>query len=183
MPRSTGDVVRALGNGLTAAVALALAWMMKDFYRRAGTDDLEWLLAPTVKLTSLCAGTRFELEPGHGYLSRELRYEIVPACAGVNFLVAAFLCLGLGLAHTCSSWLERLALLVSSAGAALVTTVLANTARLSIAARLHAAGSAFGPLTPARLHCAVGVGVYFLFLIALFSLAARVRGPVHEPAR
>ena len=156
---------------------------MKDFYRRAGADDLGWVLAPTVKLTSLCAGARFELEPGHGYLSRELRYEIVPACAGVNFLVAAFLCVSLGLAHTCSSWLERAALVTSSAAAATITTVLANAVRLSIAARLHAAGAAFGPLTPARLHCAVGVAVYFVFLAALFALALRVREAVREPAQ
>lgn len=175
--------MRSLANGMVAVAALGLAWMLKDFYRRAGAEDLGWLLAPTVKLTSLCTGARFELEPGHGYLSRELRYEIVPACAGVNFLVAAFLCPCLGLAHACSSWLERLVLLVSSAAAALVTTVLANTARLSIAARLHADGASLGPLTPARLHCGVGVVVYFLFLIALFSLAVRVRGAVHEPAR
>jgi len=48
--------------------------------------------------------------------------------------------------------------------------------RIGVAVRLHEAGASFGPLTPSRLHCAEGVAIYFLFLLALFAAAVRVAG-------
>jgi hypothetical protein len=71
------------------------------------------------------------------------------------------------------------ALVLGSAAAAYLATVLANAARIAVAIRLHEAGAALGPMTPSRLHCAEGVAVYFLFLLVLFSAAARVTGVRH----
>jgi exosortase K len=101
---------------------------------------------------------------------------VVPACAGVNFLITAFLSLCLGLAPACRSLRARAGVVVASGAAAYAVTVLANATRLSIAMRLHENGAALGWLTPARLHCAVGVAVYFLFLAALFAVATRALG-------
>jgi len=163
-------------TALLVAFALGVAWAMKDFHRRAGFDELRWLLAPTVRLVELTTGVPFELEPHQGYLSRALRYDVVPACAGVNFVITAFLSLCLGLAPVCRSLRARAGLVVASAAAAYAVTVLANATRLSIAMRLHENGAAFGWLTPGRLHCAVGVAVYFVYLGALFALATRAFG-------
>ena len=169
-------------SGIVAAVALGVAWALKDFYRRAGFDELRWVLAPTVRLVEWSTGSAFELEAHHGYLSRALRFEVVPACAGVNFLIAAFLSLSLGLLGCCQSSPARAALLPASAGAAYAATVLANATRLTIAVRLHEARCALGWLTPERLHCVAGVAVYFLFLSSLFALAARMSGARRVPA-
>jgi len=160
-----------LGSAVVVGLALGLVWALKEFNRSAGIEDLRWLLAPTVRLVELSTGSSFELETHHGYLSRSLRYEIVPACAGVNFLAAAFCSLWLGFAHLRTDLCGRAVLLASSALAAYATTVLANATRLTIAIRLHDAGTSFGVLTPERLHCGVGVAVYFLFLAGLFALA------------
>jgi exosortase K len=100
----------------------------------------------------------------------------------VNFMVAAFASLACGLAHTRSTICGRMGLLLASALAAYVVTVLANGTRLALAIRLHESGAAFGPLTPARLHCALGVAVYFAFLAALFVLGVRVTGAPRELA-
>ncbi len=165
-----------IANVVVIAFALGLAWGLKDFYARARFEDLTWVLAPTRRLVEWWSEGAFEVEPGRGYLSRDLLFEIVPACAGVNFMIVAFASLVGGLAHTCRSWTRRLALLIGSAFAAYGVTVIANAARITAAMRLHGAGVALGWLTPERLHCAVGVAIYFLFLSALFGFAARLTG-------
>lgn len=159
--------------------ALGVAWGLKDFYSRARFEDLLWVLGPTRRLVEWLSGARFEAEAGIGYLSRDHRFQIVPACAGVNFMIVAFVSLCLGLAHTCSGAGSRTALVLGGAAAAYATTVLANAARIALALHLQAAGTALGPLTQAQLHCAEGVAVYFVFLLVLFSAAARVSGVRH----
>jgi len=168
----------AVGDAAVAVVALVSAWALKAFYSRADVDALHWILAPTVWLVKMVSGVAFELEPHHGYLSRERCFLIAPACAGVNFLIVAFVSLCLGLVHTCSNAGSRAALVVCGAAAAYATTLLANAARIALALQLQATGTV-GPLTPARLHCAEGVAVYFLFLLVLYSAAARVTGVRH----
>jgi exosortase K len=158
------------------ALALGLAWALKAFYSRADFESLMWVLSPTRRLVQWLTAVRFEPEPGQGYLSRDRLYLIAPACAGVNFMIIAFVSLVAGLVHTRNTLPGRLALLVGSGLAAYGATVLANGARIALALKLHAAGATFGPLTADRLHCAVGVTVYLVFLFALFAAAVRVTG-------
>ena len=162
------------GDAAVAGVALGAAWALKAFYSRAGVDELGWILAPTVQLVQWTTGVAFELDAHHAWLSREQLFLVAPACAGVNFLIVAFVSLCLGLAPACSRARARVALVLGSAAAAWAATVLANATRIALALRLHEAGAAFGPLTPSRLHCAEGVAVYFLFLLGLFALAERL---------
>ena len=159
-----------------AGFALGLAWGLKDFYSRAHFEDLLWVLAPTRRLVEWLTGVAFEPEATQGYLSRDRLYQIVPSCAGVNFMIVAFTSLCCGLVHTLSTLRARLALIAASALAAYGVTVLANAVRIAIAIRLHEAGTSFGFLTPERIHCVEGVAVYFLFLCALFAVGARVTG-------
>jgi exosortase K len=163
-------------NVSVAAFALGLAWGLKDFYSRAGFDDLLWVLAPTAKMVEWLSGTSFELEPHRAYLSRDRLYEIIPACAGVNFMIAAFCSLSCGLVHTRPHLLARVQLVAASALAAYAATLLANATRIVIAVRLHETGASLGTLTPSRLHAAEGVAIYFLFLCLVFALGARVTG-------
>ena len=164
------------GDVAVAAVALVAAWALKAFYSRADADALQWILAPTVQLAHWAGGVAFEWEPHLGYVSREQRFLVAPACASVNFLIAAFVSLCLGLAPACRGARARCGLVLGSAVAAYAVTLLANATRIALAVRLHAAGAAFGPLSPERLHCALGVAVYFGFLLALFASASRVPG-------
>ena len=172
----------AAGDVAVATVALGTAWALKAFYSGAGADALRWILSPTVRLVAWTTGVTFELEPHHGYLSRDHLFLIAPACAGVNFLIVAFVSLCLGLAPACTRAGTRVALVLGSATAAYAGTVLANAARIALAVRLHEAGAGFGALTPARLHCAEGVAVYFVFLLAMFALAERITGARHDLA-
>ena len=162
------------------AVALGLAWALKAFYSRAGFDELRWVLDPTVRLVEVLGGGPFELEAHHGWLSRAHRFEVVPACAGLNFLIAAFLSLACGLARTCAGLRHGTTLVLAGALAAYAATLCANATRIVIAMRLHEGGWSWGPLTPDRVHRIEGVVVYFLFLALLFTAGARVSGADRE---
>lgn len=164
------------------AVALGAAWALKAFYSRADADALQWILAPTVKLAEWASGVAFAWEPHVGWMSRETLFLVAPACAGVNFLIAAFVSLCVGLAPACRGVGERAALVAGSAVVAYAATVLANATRIALAVRMHAAGAALGPLTPERLHCALGVAVYFGFLLVLFASASRLARGRHASA-
>jgi exosortase K len=168
---------------VTVAGALALAWWLKAFYSRAGFDDLRWLLDPTVRLAEAMGAGPFELEARTGWLSRARNFMVAPACAGMNFLIAAQLSLAVGLVGRCQSLRAGAGLLVGGAIAAWATTVLANALRITLAIQLHASGAGFGPFTPDHLHELLGIGVYFLFLVALFVAATRIAEPRHAPAR
>ena len=167
-----------MANLTVAAVALGLAWSLKAFYSRAHFDELRWVLDPTVRLAGALGAGSFELEAHHGWLSRAHRFEVVPACAGLNFLIAAYLSLCCGLARTCTRHRQRVALLFGGAAAAYTTTLLANATRIVLAIRLHDAAWSWGPLTPERAHLVVGVAVYSMALLALYSVASRLAGPI-----
>jgi exosortase K len=168
---------------LTVAAALGIAWWTKSFYSRAGFDELRWLLDPTVRLAEMLGSGWFELETHAGWLCRARNFAVVPACAGVNFLIAAFLSLAVGLAHRCRDLRGGAGVLLASVLAAYATTLLANALRIALAVRLHAARVGFGPFTTDRLHELLGICVYFGFLIALFAVTMRIAEPRHEPAR
>lgn len=170
-----------LADGAVAALALALAYRIKRFYSEAAFDDLGWVLAPTAKLVEWMTGATFELEPHRGYLSRELLFEIVPSCAGINFLIASFCCLVCGLVQRRPTVRGKLIHLAVSGVAAYLLTLLANATRIAIGLRLHQTGWSWGALTPDRLHRIEGIAVYFLFLCLAFWSAARWVGPRHDP--
>src|ERR1043165_6775548 len=68
---------------------------LKSYYATATPDELRWILAPTTWLVSLMSGRSFEFESFTGYMSSDRRFVIAVSCAGVNFLITAFLMLGL----------------------------------------------------------------------------------------
>jgi exosortase K len=75
--------------GILLLVALAM-WGMKRYYAEAPVDELQWILGPTATLVTALTSVPFEWEPGQGYLSRERFFLIAKACAGINFMIAAF---------------------------------------------------------------------------------------------
>ena len=164
------------GDAAVWAVTLAAAWGLKSFYSAARFDALRWILTPTVRLVERGSGVRFELSPHEGWLCREHGFLVAPVCAGVNFMIVAFVSLCLGLTHACANSGARVALVAGSAAAAYGATLLANATRIAIAVRLQETGAALGPLTPERLHLVLGIAVYLVFLLALFAVAERAVG-------
>ena len=152
------------------AVIFSSAFVLKFFYSTASVNELRWILAPTTFLVELISGRTFNFEMHAGYMSSDRSFLIATSCAGVNFLISAFLLLSIAkLWRRELSWkLLPAALLVSYA-----TTVIANTVRISTALHLQNSGIDIAGLNAKQLHRLEGILIYFGFLLLLFLLSER----------
>lgn len=154
-------------------LVLLCALGLKAFYSVAAPDDLLWILTPTTVLVELLSGRQFEFESYAGYMSSDHRFVIAVPCAGVNFLITAFLMLALrrlwrGRFERVSwTFIPVVALL------AYVATVLANTTRIWFALEMQAQSFSLTWLTNNQLHRLEGIVVYFVFLLLLFLVTER----------
>jgi exosortase K len=154
---------------LVGLCALAL----KFYYSTATADELRWILAPTTFFVELLSGKRFEFESLAGYMSSDRRFVIAVPCAGVNFLITAFLLLALR-----RLWRERFrgvswTMLPLAAVFAYGATIVANTARIWLALELRARAVEVSGLTNNQLHRIEGIVVYIGFLLLLFLVVER----------
>jgi exosortase K len=162
-------------------VVLGGALSMKFYYSAASVNQLRWILAPTTVLVEFVTGRHFTFESHAGYMSSDHTFLIAASCAGVNFLITAFLMLTIR-----HFWLGRLqqrnqaywrqwALLPFAAVMAYATTLVANTARISIALQMQQRSFKVSWLDAEQLHRLEGIVVYFGFLLLLFVLGERTR--------
>jgi exosortase K len=154
---------------LVGLCALAL----KFYYSTATPDELRWILAPTTFFVELLSGERFEFESYAGYMSSDRRFVIAVPCAGVNFLITAFLMLALR-----RLWRERFravgwSMIPLAAVLAYGATLVANTARIWLALEMRARAVEVSGLTNNQLHRLEGIVVYFGFLLLLFLVVER----------
>jgi len=156
------------GAQLLVVVLCALA--LKSYYSSATPDELRWILAPTTALVELLSGRSFTFESYTGYMSSDHRFVIAVSCAGVNFLLTAFLMLGLR--HLWRDRFQGLSwrFLPITAAIAYVTTVIANTVRICIALEIQRHAVQVNGLSGNQLHRLEGIVVYFGFLLLLFVL-------------
>ena len=155
------------GAQLTLVLLCALA--LKYFYSTASPNKLRWILAPTTLLVELLSGKSFEFESYMGYMSSDHTFVIAAPCAGVNFLLTAFLMLALR-----RLWRDRFqavnwSFLLVSALVAYVSTLIANTVRICVALQ----GFELSWLTRNQVHRLEGIVVYFGFLMLLFVVMER----------
>lgn len=159
----------------SAQLALAglCAFALKSYYSTATADDLRWILTPTTTLVELLSGQHFEFESYAGYMSSDHRFVIAVPCAGINFLITAFLMLVLR-----RLWRERFHTIswrfIPLAGLlAYVATLIANTTRIWLALEMRAWAVEVSGLTNNQLHRLEGIVVYFGFLLLLLLLLER----------
>ena len=155
------------GAQLTLVLLCALA--LKYFYSTASPNELRWILAPTTVLVELLSGKSFEFESYRGYMSSDHTFVIAAPCAGVNFLLTAFVMLGLR-----RLWRDRFqpvgwSFLPAVAGIAYVATLIANTVRICVALE----GLELSWLTRNQVHRVEGIVIYFGFLLLLFVVMER----------
>ncbi len=155
------------GAQLTVVLLCALA--LKYFYSTASVNELRWILAPTTVLVELLTGKSFEFESYMGYMSSDHTFVIAAPCAGVNFLLTAFVMLSLR-----RLWRDRFqavgwSFLPVAAVIAYVATLIANTVRICVALQ----GIELSWLTRNQVHRVEGIVVYFGFLLLLFVVMER----------
>jgi exosortase K len=145
--------------------ALILALGVKAFYSRAGGGELLWILAPSAWLARFVGGIDLAYEPGAGFISHTHRLVVGSACAGINFLVIAFLSLYFPFASSHSSkarWLFLSAILAFGAAIA------ANGFRIFVSAHLWSADIYGDWMTREGMHRLAGTAIYYGSLLALY---------------
>jgi hypothetical protein len=154
-------------------VVLLCALGLKLFYSTASPDNLRWILAPTKRLVEFASGWTFTFESHAGYMSSDHSFLIAASCAGVNFLITAFLMLTLK-----RLWFDRLEniswrFVPVAALMAYAATIITNTVRICVSLRLQELRSEITWLSPNQLHRAEGIIVYFGFLWLLYVMTDR----------
>lgn len=154
-------------------VVLLCAFTLKLYYSTASANQLRWILAPTAALVELVSGTSFEFESHAGYLSRDRSFLIAPSCAGINFLITAFLMLSARKLLKDRSQGNAWKFIPAAALTAYLVTLVANAVRIAIALRLGRLPELSG-MSPYQLHRVEGIFVYFGFLLLLFVVSERI---------
>ncbi|MEW6736152.1 MAG: exosortase K, partial [Acidobacteriota bacterium] len=155
-------------------VVLVCAFTLKLYYSTASVNQLRWILAPTTAFVELISGISFEFESYAGYISREQRFLIAASCAGVNFLITAFLMLSLKELLRNRSQNITWGFIPATALIAYLVTLVANTIRIYIALWLRSMPVEISWLNPAQLHRFEGILIYFGFLLLLFIVSEKI---------
>jgi exosortase K len=160
--------------GAQILVVLLCALALKLYYSTASPNELRWILAPTTFLVEVVAGRTFTFESYAGYVSGDRKFVIAASCAGINFMITAFLMLSLGKLRRDRSRKVAWTLIPIAALCAYFVTIIANTIRISTALRLHQMPVEFGWLNPNQLHRLEGIVIYFGFLLLLFVVSEKM---------
>ena len=160
--------------GAQLGVVLLCALALKFYYSTATPDELLWILAPTTALVELLSGRSFAFESYTGYMNSDHTFVIAVPCAGVNFLLTAFLMISLR-----RLWRDRFQsvswrFLPIAAVLAYVATLIANTTRICVALEMQQRAVEISWLTGNQLHRIEGIVIYFGFLFLLFMLLERI---------
>jgi exosortase K len=159
---------------------LVCAFAVKQYYSTASVDQLKWILTPTTACVELLSGESFQFESHSGYISADRRFLIAASCAGVNFLLTAFLMLAARkLLFDCRSKVAW-SFIPASLLTAYFVTIIANTTRILLALQLQQMDVKIGRLNPGEIHRLEGIVVYFLFLLVLFLASEQINGEVNS---
>ncbi|MEN3330918.1 MAG: hypothetical protein V7641_283 [Blastocatellia bacterium] len=154
-------------------VVLLCAVTLKLYYSSASANQLRWILAPTTVFVELVSGTSFEFESHAGYINSDHSFLIAPACAGVNFLITAFLMLAARTLLSGRAQDQDWGFIPAAALIAYLATLVANTVRIALALRLGRLPQ-ISPLNHEQLHRVEGIVVYFGFLLLLFGVSEKL---------
>lgn len=167
-------------NWLFYFIAAALVIGMKYFYSKAGSNELEWILAPTSRWVSLLTGIPFENVPGAGYVNHQYRFIIAPSCSGVQFMLITTATLIFCYIHRMPSIRSAFRWTALSIAASYLLTIFVNGFRIALSIYLPQfllnQTDGTGWLTPERLHTITGTTVYFTSLMVIYRLAGYVSG-------
>src|SRR5689334_4109505 len=122
----------------------------------------------------MTTGATFTMQSGEGYFSRERLFLIEKSCAGINFMIAAFVMVAVALVHRARSGMRAAAVVAASLLASYLAAVLVNAVRIAIAMWLAAHPFASGTFSAADVHRLEGITVYFTGLVFLYEIVLRL---------
>lgn len=154
---------------LYGLLVVFMAAGLKYAYSQSTSEDLAWILGPTASLVEWISGISFAREVNIGYVNAGRQIAIIPACAGINFMIAAFCMSALTLIYHLRQE-RRLALCVLAGFAAAYTfTLAANSLRIILSIYLYQADIYTSWMTSEKIHRIAGVTIYFVSLVLLYS--------------
>jgi exosortase K len=154
-------------------VVLLGAFALKLHYSTATVNQLRWILYPTKLLVELISGQAFQFESHAGYMSGNHLFLIAASCAGVNFMITAFLMLSLMRLWNNRSQRISWTFFPKAMLVAYVVTIVANALRISLALQMQQTGLKISSLDGNQLHRLEGILVYFGALLLLFVISER----------
>lgn len=148
---------------------------VKLFYRKADSDMLLWILAPTTGWVRILSGIPFEYISKAGYVSHEYRFIIAPSCSGVRFLLLVFAMLVFSFTARIDSAKKKVCWLGLSGVLSYLSTIFVNGIRITVSIYLPIVLMDHNPvsgwLTAERLHTVIGTAVYFSMLFVIYYMA------------
>lgn len=147
---------------------------LKYGYSQASSDDLDWMLGPVATLVEFFTGAVFIKESGVGYVCAAKQVAIVPACAGINFLIAAYCMTALALIYGLRQKSFLALCIPASLAAAYGATLTANALRIILSIDLYHADIYTSLVTPERVHRIAGIVIYFTCLCLLYFAVRKV---------
>ncbi len=150
---------------LMLVMALFFAWRC---YQTAEIEAISWLLMPVVFLVECISGISFEWSAGLGYLNESARIMINKSCAGGQFFLLSTGILWFCFLPSLKSIKEQLVLVLLTPFITFLTTIFANTARISTALLGKKLGLVHELLPSQSVHLAIGVMVYLVCLLLLY---------------
>jgi exosortase K len=159
--------------GAQLAIVTLCALALKQYYSTATANELRWILAPTTFIVELLSGRSFQFESYTGYMSSDHTFVIAVPCAGVNFLIMAFVMLALRRLWDARFESVSWRFLPVSIAVVYVTTVIANAIRICVALEIQRRSFAVSGLDANQLHRVEGIVVYFGCLMLLFVVMER----------
>jgi exosortase K len=168
---------------LQCLIVVICAYGLKLYYSTASADELRWILAPTTAVVELITGVRFVFEPHAGYMNPDRSFLIASSCAGVNFLITAFLMLSIKRLVVDRRQETRWTYLTFALLIAFLTTLIANATRIIVAMQAGQSSNENTWLHSNEFHRLEGIIVYFVFLLLLFVLTEDNRNDRHRARR
>lgn len=162
-------------NWVLYFVGFIIVFGIKYFYSKAGSDELEWILAPTAWWVKTLSGIAFDRESHVGYINHTFRFIIAPSCSGVQFMTVTFATILFSFVHRMRTMKMKFCWAALSVGFSYLFTVFVNGFRIIFAIYLplyiHRSDIGGGWLTSERIHTIEGTVVYFVSLLIIYRIA------------
>ena len=159
-------------------LAIGILFILRYFSKATDSNVINWMLAPTVRWVSILSGISFEYLPHQGYASHAYYFLVAPSCAGIRFMMIAFLMLIFSSLHQIDKKRSGYLWFCFSIVLSYLATILVNSIRIIASIHLpillKRAGLLDGWLTPDRLHTLIGTVVYFASLCVIYLLASAI---------
>lgn len=160
------EIASSRKNAIYAASFLGVAYMIKWYFSQADCEQLRWLLYPLSVFSNFLTGMSFSFDSELGYVSHDGAFVIAKSCSGINFFIISFALSAFLLLKNIKRY--HFTIIPVALFLAIPFSLVVNTIRIALSIVLFKSHVEFGILNAERIHCMLGVAIYFLSLCLLY---------------